>query len=201
MDRNEMLTGKSMAQILFSHARSRPQHLCVADPDEAMTYGQMALRIREKAHALEQLGIRAGDFVVAVCAQRGDYLALEFAVQELGAVFVPVEKRIPREALERVCRIVHPALVVHRPDLERGSLRERGFCYGLRDQIGVLCDGTVVPCCMDHEGDIPLGNLFQEELDEILSSARARAIYDGFSRRQVVEPLCQRCGYAGRFQK
>ena len=126
MDRNEMLTGKSMAQILFSHARSRPQHLCVADPDEAMTYGQMALRIREKAHALEQLGIRAGDFVVAVCAQRGDYLALEFAVQELGAVFVPVEKRIPREALERVCRIVHPALVVHRPDLESGSIEPAG---------------------------------------------------------------------------
>ena len=87
------------------------------------------------------------------------------------------------------------------PDLEKNSLREKGFCYGLRDQIGVLCDGTVVPCCLDHEGDIPLGNLFQQELDEILASPRARAIYEGFSRRQVVEPLCQRCGYAGRFQK
>ena len=87
------------------------------------------------------------------------------------------------------------------PDLEKDSLREKGFCYGLRDQIGVLCDGTVVPCCLDHEGDIPLGNLFQQELDEILASPRARAIYEGFSRRQVVEPLCQRCGYAGRFQK
>ncbi len=87
------------------------------------------------------------------------------------------------------------------PDLEKESLRERGFCYGLRDQIGVLCDGTVVPCCLDHEGDVPLGNLFHQELDEILASPRARAIYEGFSRRQVVEPLCRRCGYAGRFQK
>ena len=87
------------------------------------------------------------------------------------------------------------------PDLGKDSMREKGFCYGLRDQIGVLCDGTVVPCCLDHEGDIPLGNLFKQELDEILASPRARAIYDGFSRRQVVEPLCQRCGYARRFQK
>ena len=143
MDRNEMLTGKSMAQILFSHARSRPQHLCVADPDEAMTYGQMALRIREKAHALEQLGIRAGDFVVAVCAQRGDYLALEFAVQELGAVFVPVEKRIPREALERVCRIVHPALVVHRPDLESGSIEPAGaYVTKTQRQVPAIEAGT-----------------------------------------------------------
>ena len=87
------------------------------------------------------------------------------------------------------------------PDLELDELRETGFCYGLRDQIGVLCDGTVVPCCLDHEGDIPLGNLFTQELDEILNSPRARAMYEGFSRRKVVEPLCRRCGYAKRFQK
>ena len=87
------------------------------------------------------------------------------------------------------------------PDLELDELRETGFCYGLRDQIGVLCDGTVVPCCLDHEGDIPLGNLFTQELDEILNSPRAKAMYEGFSRRKVVEPLCRRCGYAKRFQK
>lgn len=86
------------------------------------------------------------------------------------------------------------------PDLEVDELRERGFCYGLRDQIGVLVDGTVVPCCLDHEGNIPLGNLFHQELQEILETPRARAIYEGFSGRKVVEPLCRRCGYAGRFQ-
>ena len=86
------------------------------------------------------------------------------------------------------------------PDLQLDELRKTGFCYGLRDQIGVLCDGTVVPCCLDHEGDIPLGNLFRQDLDEILSSPRARAIYDGFSRREAVEPLCRRCGYAMRFR-
>ncbi len=87
------------------------------------------------------------------------------------------------------------------PDLDLEELGERRFCYGLRDQIGVLCDGTVVPCCLDHEGDIPLGNLFESELDDILNSPRARAIYEGFSRRVAVEPLCRRCGYAGRFDK
>ena len=78
---------------------------------------------------------------------------------------------------------------------------ERGarFCRGLRDHIGVLCDGTVVPCCLDSEGSIPLGDLFSETLDVILSSPRARALYDGFSRRECVEDLCRRCGYAERF--
>ena len=73
------------------------------------------------------------------------------------------------------------------------------FCYGLRDQIAVLCDGTVVPCCLDHEGDIPLGNLFDEELSDILESERAKAMYDGFSSRKPTEELCRRCGYARRF--
>ncbi len=87
------------------------------------------------------------------------------------------------------------------PKLELEELRQTGFCYGLRDQIGILCDGTVVPCCLDHNGDIPLGNLFEQELREILESPRARAVYEGFSGRKVVEPLCKRCGYATRFQK
>ena len=85
------------------------------------------------------------------------------------------------------------------PDMDVEDKGERCFCYGLRDQVGVLCDGTVVPCCLDHEGDIALGDLFRQELPEIMSTQRARNIYAGFSQRQAVEPLCRRCGYARRF--
>ena len=85
------------------------------------------------------------------------------------------------------------------PDLSAEEVRGQAFCYGLRDQFGVLCDGTVVPCCLDHEGDLALGNLFTEPLEEILSSPRARAIYEGFSGRQAMEELCRKCGYARRF--
>ncbi len=75
------------------------------------------------------------------------------------------------------------------------------FCHGLRDQIGVLADGTVVPCCLDSDGNIVLGNLFETDLESILSSPRACAIYDGFTRRRAAEDLCRRCGYARRFSK
>lgn len=84
------------------------------------------------------------------------------------------------------------------PDAD-GPERIARFCRGLRDHIGVLCDGTVVPCCLDSEGTIALGNLLEAELEEILSAPRARAIYDGFSRRECAEALCRRCGYAERF--
>ncbi len=85
------------------------------------------------------------------------------------------------------------------PDMGLEETQAPVFCYGLRDQIGVLWDGTVVPCCLDHEGDIPLGNLFRQDFSEILESPRAKAIYEGFSRGQAVEKLCRRCGYTRRF--
>ena len=86
------------------------------------------------------------------------------------------------------------------PDLTAEDGGDRVFCYGLRDQIGVLCDGTVVPCCLDHDGDLALGNLLQEDLSEILETPRAKAIYEGFTHRTATEELCRKCGYARRFQ-
>ncbi len=85
------------------------------------------------------------------------------------------------------------------PDLSAPEGSGRMFCYGLRDQIGVLCDGTVVPCCLDHEGDLALGNLHHQTLDVILETPRAKAIYDGFTDRTAAEELCRKCGYARRF--
>ena len=85
------------------------------------------------------------------------------------------------------------------PDLTAPEGSSRVFCYGLRDQLGVLCDGTVVPCCLDHEGDLALGNLFSQEMEQILASPRAKAIYDGFTARTAREALCRKCGYARRF--
>ncbi|AGX43850.1 radical SAM/SPASM domain-containing protein [Clostridium saccharobutylicum] len=84
------------------------------------------------------------------------------------------------------------------PSLTVEELGERAFCYGLRDQIGVLVDGTVVPCCLDSEGSIKLGNIFKQDLEEILNSKRAKDIYDGFSGRKAVEDLCKRCGFINR---
>lgn len=85
------------------------------------------------------------------------------------------------------------------PDITLEDTRDNVFCYGLRDQIGILCDGTVVPCCLDCEGDIALGNIFEDSMDNILSTKRVKDIYDGFSQKRAVEELCRRCGYARRF--
>lgn len=86
------------------------------------------------------------------------------------------------------------------PDMDAPEGSARVFCYGLKDQLGILADGTVVPCCLDHEGDLALGNLFHQSMEEILDSPRAQAIREGFRNRQAPEALCRKCGYARRFQ-
>lgn len=85
------------------------------------------------------------------------------------------------------------------PDLTAEDQGEHVFCYGLRDQIGVLCDGTVVPCCLDHDGDITLGNLLTDSMEDILDNPRTKAILYGFQNRRASEELCRKCGYARRF--
>lgn len=87
------------------------------------------------------------------------------------------------------------------PDIKIDTLGENVFCHGLRNQIGILADGTVVPCCLDSDGNLELGNVFEKTLEDILNGERATNIYNGFSRRVAVESLCQKCGYATRFKK
>ena len=85
------------------------------------------------------------------------------------------------------------------PDQNAPARGEDLFCHGLRAHFGILSDGTVVPCCMDSDGVIALGNVFRQELSDILASPRAKAIADGFQRRKATEDLCRRCGYARKF--
>ena len=84
------------------------------------------------------------------------------------------------------------------PDEKLELISDKVFCQGLRDHIGILVDGTVVPCCLDSNGAINLGNIFESSLDDIINSDRAKKIFDGFSRREAVEDLCKRCGFAKR---
>ena len=86
------------------------------------------------------------------------------------------------------------------PDKENPETQGQLTCYGMRSQFGILCDGTVVPCCLDSEGVINLGNVFSQPLTEILESPRAKAIAEGFRNHKAVEDLCRRCPFAEKFK-
>lgn len=87
------------------------------------------------------------------------------------------------------------------PNLNSEEVSGDGFCYGLRTQLGILVDGTVVPCCLDNEGQIALGNIFTQNLEEVLNSSLAQNIYNGFSNRRCFAELCKHCGYIQKFKR
>lgn len=85
------------------------------------------------------------------------------------------------------------------PSLENTNEESDGYCHGLKDQIAILVDGTVIPCCLDHRGIMKLGNIFEQDICCILNTEKAKNIVDGFKNRKAVEELCQRCGFKNKF--
>jgi radical SAM protein with 4Fe4S-binding SPASM domain len=85
------------------------------------------------------------------------------------------------------------------PTLEKEEDSSKGFCYGLKTQVAILVDGTVVPCCLDGDGIIELGNINDTPFSEIIEGERATKIRQGFSKKNVVEELCKKCGFRKRF--
>ncbi len=111
----------------------------------------------------------------------------------------------PEQTSTRGCRI-RPKLHIEYadrfkwPDIDASTENHNITCRGLKDHFGILCDGTVVPCCLDNNGNIPLGNIFSSTINEILDGKRASAIRKGFEKKRAVEELCKKCQYAQRFK-
>ena len=86
------------------------------------------------------------------------------------------------------------------PDINKENIIEEGRCLALKEQVAVLVDGTVVPCCLDNNGDIPLGNLLVEELEVILNSPKVKEIRKNFENRIITCKLCKTCGFLKRLE-
>ena len=79
------------------------------------------------------------------------------------------------------------------PDLNNNYYNEVGTCYGLIDHFGVLVDGTIVPCCLDSKGIISLGNIYKDDLNNVLNSNRVTKIVCNFKKNRKLEELCKHC--------
>ncbi len=78
---------------------------------------------------------------------------------------------------------------------EISDYKSNGYCHALKTQIAILVDGTVVPCCLDADAKIPLGNIFDNELEMIINSEKYQKLKKSFQDRKPTEKLCQSCKY------
>ena len=81
------------------------------------------------------------------------------------------------------------------PDINNTYYSEVGTCMGCRSHIGILVDGTVVPCCLDSDGVIDLGNIYKNEINDIINSGLFKEIKEGFLNNKKVHELCKRCNF------
>lgn len=86
------------------------------------------------------------------------------------------------------------------PDLNKEIIVDQGRCLALKDQIAILVDGTVVPCCLDNNGDIPLGNILKETLGDILEKTKSTTIKKNFENGVITCDLCKTCGFLKRLE-
>ena len=85
------------------------------------------------------------------------------------------------------------------PNLNDNYNTDKGRCQAI-NQLGILSDGTVIPCCLDKDGIINLGNIFNQSLDEILNSKRYQTFIKNFKNGIIVEELCKHCTFHNRFK-
>lgn len=81
------------------------------------------------------------------------------------------------------------------PDFNNNYYDEEGTCYGLIDHIGILVDGTIIPCCLDSKGIINLGNIYNDNINDILNTNRVISMINGFKNNKKCEELCKHCNF------
>lgn len=87
------------------------------------------------------------------------------------------------------------------PDLNNNYYSEIGTCKGLIDHIGILSDGSIIPCCLDSRGVINLGNIFTDNIDDILKEERVKKMIIGFKNNYKCEELCKHCHFLDNKQE
>ena len=87
------------------------------------------------------------------------------------------------------------------PDLDNDYYEEKGTCYGTRTHLGILSDGTVIPCCLDCDGMVSLGNIFNDSFDNIINSNKFKNIVKSFQNNKAYEELCKHCSFKEKFKK
>ena len=81
------------------------------------------------------------------------------------------------------------------PDLNNNTYEINGTCYALKDHIGILVDGTIIPCCLDSLGIINLGNIYKDTISDIMNSNRVKNMINGFNNNTKCEELCRHCKF------
>ncbi len=193
----QLLSSNSIRQINFStHAyaylhRDRAKELL----DETISFAHKLSVKRPEVYV---------NFRLWNVSKENDDAWNEFVIQALSENF-HAEIFLPKFSARQKSIPVYKRIYLHRDSRftwpsGTGESRTSGTCHGILDQCAILFDGTVVPCCLDYKGNIPLGKFPEDSFEKIFQSDKALQIANGFISHKLIHPFCQRCPFAKRFQ-
>ena len=199
--KDKLLTKPALRQINFSlhsfdgndHSKNKDEYI-----NNILSFSNSAIKKTNMLISLRLWNLSENN--IANLERKRNHSLLEIIEKEFNLNYKIQEKVSPGRGIKISDRIyVNQDHQFKWPDLNEEADNGEGFCYGLRNQIAILVDGTVVPCCLDGEGVINLGNINKMDFSKIIESKRATDIFNGFSNRQAVEELCKKCGYRKKF--
>lgn len=199
--KDKLLTKPALRQVNFSlhsfdgndHSKNKDEYI-----NNILSFSNSAIKKTNMLISLRLWNLSENN--IANLERKRNHSLLEIIEKEFNLNYKIQEKVSPGRGIKISDRIyVNQDHQFKWPDLNEETDNGHGFCYGLRTQIAILVDGTVVPCCLDGEGVINLGNINKMDFSKIIESKRATDIFNGFSNRQAVEELCKKCGYRKKF--
>jgi crotonobetaine/carnitine-CoA ligase len=107
-----------LKHMLDARARRHPERrVALFEDGSSWTYGECRQQVRAAAAALQQLGVRKGDRVLAWLPTGMPLVLTWFAANYLGAVFVPLNTAYRGKVLEHVVNNARAAVMVAHPEL------------------------------------------------------------------------------------
>ena len=197
--RQTLLTAPALRQLSISlHSLVELEH------DAAIVHLREIIGLAHEASRSTSLYVSLRLWNLQAATPAGDDGTHRWLLEQLGIAFgrgrFDPGMLIPSRGIPLAERVfLNPEMQFNWPHPTMPELGQHGNCRGLHDHLAILVDGTVVPCCLDGEGRLALGNIFFQPLAEILDSPRAVRMREGFGHQWLVEPLCRRCSYRERF--
>jgi len=67
------------------------------------------------------------------------------------------------------------------------------YCYHPFTDFGVLWNGNVTLCCLDHDGTLEVGNVRNNSIEEVLNTSASRKLRASMYSLEALHPTCKKC--------
>ncbi|KQX78545.1 long-chain fatty acid--CoA ligase [Streptomyces sp. Root1310] len=113
----------NFSSILDHHLAQRPDAVAVTQEDRRLTVRTLHDRVNRLAAGLTELGIGRGDVVGLLLHNRPEFLELVYAVNRVGAVFLPLNYRLSEDEWAYILDHSRARAVVTEPEFLRAADR------------------------------------------------------------------------------